>query len=539
MNTPKQSRGWPQSRLEPLATLWGRLSGLPGLIIAVTFGVALLPGVSAAAGRDERLPNIIIILADDLGYGDLRCYNDQAKVDTPNLDLLARRGMRFTDAHSPATVCTPSRYGLLTGQMAFRIPRGGTVFTGVGGPSLIAADRLTLAKMLKRRGYATAAVGKWHLGLTFFDHNGRAIHQGGKEAVLRVDWSRAVRGGPLDCGFDYFFGTACCPTTDWLYAFIEGDRVPVPPTGTIDKSGLPRHPYAQDCRPGFIAPGFPMEEVDLVFLEKSRQFLREHVRRNPSQPFFLYHATQAVHLPSFAAPRFQGKSGAGPHGDFLHELDWIVGQLLDTVDELGVANETVVFFSSDNGPETTAVVHMRSDYGHDGARRWRGMKRDQWEGGHRVPFIACWPGKIPPGSICSHPVCLTDLLATVAELVAFELPHDAAEDSFSILPLLLGRDSPAGRPYLLHQAAGASFLAIRRGPWKYLDHPGSGGNRYENNPLLQRYRIADTAPDAPGQLYNLELDPGETKNLYFEKPEIVQDLKQLLEKSKSAGRSRP
>ncbi|MCP5523688.1 MAG: arylsulfatase [Verrucomicrobiales bacterium] len=482
----------------------------------------------------------MLFLADDLGYGDVSCYNDQAKVPTPNVDRLAREGMRFTDAHSPATVCTPTRYSLMTGQMAFRVPRGGTVFTGVGGPSLIAPGRLTLPGMLRAAGYATAAVGKWHIGLTFLDQDGQPIRGNGVEAVRRVDFSRRIEGGPLDHGFDRFYGTACCPTTDWLYAFIEGDHIPVPPTRLVDKTLLPRHPYANDCRPGLIAPNFPMEEVDLVFLEKSREFLQEHVRSAPDQPFFLYHAAQAVHLPSFAAPSFKSTTGAGPHGDFIHELDFVVGELLTTLDKLGVADNTVVIFTSDNGPETTSVVHMRADYGHDGARPWRGMKRDAWEGGHRIPFLVRWPGQVRPGAVSTQLTSLTDVMATVAAIVDTELPADAAEDSFSLLPVLRGRGGGTIRPYLLEQAfGGARQLSIRRGHWKYLDHPGSGGNNYERNPDLKPFLLPETAPGAPGQLYDLEHDPGETRNLYYEQPGIVQELKVLLEHSKATGRSRP
>ncbi len=493
-----------------------------------------------APAGDATRPNILLILADDLGYGDVRCYNDQSKIATPHLDRLAREGMRFTDAHSPATVCTPSRYSLMTGQMAFRLPNGGIVFTGVGGPSLIAPGRLTLPAMLKQQGYATAAVGKWHVGLTFFDNEGRPVNNSSPEAVQRVDFSRRIEGGPVDCGFDRFFGTACCPTTDWLYAFIENDRVPVPPSGPLDKSKLPRHPYANDCRDGLIAPDFPMEEVDLVFLKKSREFLETHVRQSPGQPFFLFHSAQAVHLPSFAAPQFMGKSGAGPHGDFIHQFDRIVGELMSTLEKLGIADNTLIIFTSDNGPEVTSVVHMRANHGHDGARPWRGMKRDGWEGGHRVPFLVRWPAKVKPGTTSAQLTSLTDVMATLAAIVGAKLPDHAAEDSFDLLPALLGEDKAPIRPYLLTQAfAGERTLSIRRGPWKYLDHPGSGGNRYENNAQLKRFILPETAPNAPGQLYNLDTDPGETKNLYAERPEIVKELKALLEESKATGRSTP
>jgi arylsulfatase A-like enzyme len=500
--------------------------------------VWLVVGVCAASGQEFSRPNILLILADDLGYGDVRCYNDQSKVATPNLDRLAREGMRFTDAHSPATVCTPSRYSLMTGQMAFRVPNGGTVFQGVGGPSLIAPGRLTLPALLKQQGYATAAIGKWHVGLTFFDQDGQPVNNNSLEAVRRVDFSRRIAGGPVDHGFERFFGTACCPTTDWLYAFIENDRVPVPPTGPLDKSKLPKHPYANDCRAGLIAPNFPMEEVDLVFLKKSREFLEQHVSQSPGKPFFLFHSMQAVHLPSFAAPQFQGKSGAGPHGDFIHQLDWIVGELMASLEKLGVADNTLVIFTSDNGPEVTSVVHMRADHGHDGARPWRGVKRDNWEGGHRVPFLVRWPGRVKAGTTSDQLVSLTDVMATVAAITGAALPRDAAEDSFNLLPVLEGRATAPVRPYLLTQGfAGARTLAIRRGHWKYLDHAGSGGNRYDNHPELKRFALPEAAPNAPGQLYDLATDPGETNNLYLARPEVVRDLKALLEKSKADGRS--
>jgi len=500
---------------------------------------AAIPQLRGAGAPDAR-PNIVFILADDLGYGDVSCYNDQAKVPTPNLDRLARAGMRFTDAHSPATVCTPARYSLMTGQMAFRVPRGGTVFEGVGGPSLIAPGRLTLPAMLRAKGYGTTCVGKWHIGLTFFDKDGQPIRGNGVEAVQRVDFSRRIEGGPMDHGFDRFFGTACCSATDFLYAFIEGDRIPVPPTRMLDKSKLPKHPYALDNRAGLIAPDYDLEELDMVFLKKSREFLEQHAKSHPEQPFFLLHSMDAVHLPSFAAQQFQGRTKAGPHGDFIHELDYVVGALLATLDKLGVADNTLVIFTSDNGPETTSVVHMRADYGHDGARPWRGMKRDDWDGGHRVPFIVRWPGQVKPGTTSAQLTSLTDVMATVAAIIGADLPNNAAEDSFNLLPALLGQDSGPIRPYLLQQAfGGPRYLSIRRGKWKYLDHTGSGGNRYDNNPELKPFMLPETAPGAPGQLYDLEADPGETKNLYFDQPQIVRELKTLLDQSKASGRSRP
>jgi len=515
----------------------GEMKYVHPLLIALL----LVPPAALHAADSPRpaQPNIVIILADDLGYGDVGCYNSQSKVPTPHLDRLAGEGMRFTDAHSAATVCTPSRSSLMTGQMAFRIPGGGKVFTGVGGPSLIAAGRLTLPAMLRAKGYATAATGKWHVGMTFRDKDGQPVSDNGVESVQRVDYSRRVEGGPLDRGFDRFFGTACCPTTDWLYAFIDGDRIPVPPTVLLDKSKLPNHAYSEDCRGGFIAPDFPMEEVDMVFLEKSREFLEQHVSQSPDKPFFLYHACQAVHLPSFPGKEFKGKTQAGPHGDFIFEFDSVVGELMQSLERLKLADNTLVIVTSDNGPETTAVVNMRSDHQHDAARPWRGMKRDDWEGGHRVPFLLRWPGHVKPGTTSDQLLSLTDVMSTVAAIVGAKLPDDAAEDSFNMLPALLGQANQPIRPYLLQQAfGGARWLSIRRGAWKYLDHQGSGGNNYDT-PLLKPFALKDTAPDAPGQLYDLSKDPGETTNLYQENPQIVKELKAKLDESKRSGRSAP
>lgn len=507
------------------------------IVVVMWMMVSHLHG--AEPTRAERLPNIVLILADDLGYGDVGCYNPEAKVATPNIDRLAADGVRFTDAHTPATVCTPTRYSLMTGQMAFRVPRGGTVFTGAGGPSLIAPGRLTLPRLLQDRGYTTAAIGKWHIGLTFRDADGKAIHENGLDAICRIDFSRRIEGGPIDHGFDRFFGTACCPTTDWLYAFIDHDRIPSPPTKTLAKATLPKHPYADDCRPGLIAPDFPMEDVDIVFLEKSREFLEGHVRAKSDKPFFLFHATQGVHLPSLASRQFQGTSGAGPHGDFLAELDFIVGELMRELDRLGIANDTLVMVTSDNGPEVTSVVHMRADYGHDGARPWRGVKRDAWEGGHRVPLVIRWPGHVQAGTTSDELVSLTDILATVAAITGSDLPHDAAEDSFSLLPVLDGIAQEPIRPYLLTQAfRGSKTLSIRRGRWKYIDHPGSGGNDY-SVPPLSAFALPEAAPEAPCQLYDVAADPGETTNLASRHPEIVRELQALLEASKASGRSRP
>ncbi|MGC6426040.1 MAG: sulfatase family protein [Akkermansiaceae bacterium] len=490
--------------------------------------------LSLLAGA-EKLPNIVFILADDLGYGDVGCYNSSSKIPTPNLDRMAREGMRFTDAHSPATVCTPTRYSLLTGRMCFRTGRS-RVFSGVGGPCLIEDDRLTLPAMLKTKGYQTAIFGKWHVGMSFFDKEGARIEKRGLEAVKMIDYSRPIEGSPIHYGFDQFFGTACCPTTDWLYAYIEGDRIPVPPVKQIDKSTLPKHPYANDCRGGMIAPDFDLEEVDLVFLKKSLEFLKAQKK---GQPFFLFHSMQAVHLPSFPAKQFQGKTKFGPHGDFIFQMDWIVGELMKTLKDLGLAENTIVMFGSDNGPEVPTINAMRRDHQHDGAKPWRGVKRDQWEGGHRTPFIVKWPGVVKPGSVSDEIVSLTDVFSTCASITGATFPRSAGEDSFDLIQVLKGTQGPeALRPYLLQQTF-ALKLSIRQGDWKYIDHKGSGGSNYEKPGAwgMKKYALPDNDPEAPGQLFNLNDDPGETTNLFSKHPEVVKKLKALLEESKASGRT--
>ena len=492
------------------------------------------PTTSATQAADT--PNVLVILTDDLGYGDIACYNPDSKIPTPHIDQLAADGMRFTDAHSPATVCTPTRYSMMTGRMAFRTGFGG-VFSGVGGPCMIKEDRLTLPEMLRAKGYATALFGKWHIGMSFFDKEGKHITERGIKGVQMIDYTRPIPDGPIARGFDQFYGTACCPTTDWLYAYIDGDRIPVPPTKVLDKTDLPKHPYSVDCRPGMIAPDFDLEEVDLVFLEKSRKFLETHVKEKPEQPFFLFHSMQAVHLPSFPADQFKGKTKSGPHGDFIYEMDWIVGQLMETLEKLGVADNTIVMFASDNGPEVPTVIAMRRDHQHDGSRPWRGVKRDQWEGGHRTPFIVRWPAKIKAGTTSDQLVSLTDIFATCAAITGTKLTNDDAEDSFNLLPILDGSQGKKSlRPYLLEQTW-TMQMSVRQGDWKLLDHKGSGGNRYGGE--LKQYAIEDNDPDAPGQLYNLAKDPGEIDNVYSKNPEIVKELKAILEQTKKSGRSAP
>lgn len=498
--------------------------------------------VTASSHLPAEKPNILLILTDDLGYGDVACYNQESNIPTPQLDRLAAEGMKFTDAHSPATVCTPTRFSIMTGALCFRTGKS-PVFTGAGGPCLIKEGRLTLPELLQDAGYATAMFGKWHIGLTFYDKEGQAIHDNSLQAIKRIDFSRRIDGGPLDHGFDQFFGTACCPTTDWLYAYIDGDRIPNPPVGPIDKSPYPKNPYTNDFREGLASEEFNAAEVDMVFLEKSRAFMREHVKSKPDQPFFLFHSMQAVHLPSIPAEQFRGKTEAGPHGDFIYQMDWIVGELMSELEALGIAENTLVILCSDNGPEVPTVINMRKTHQHDGARPWRGVKRDQWEGGHRTPLIMKWPQRIQAGSVSDQIINLTDLFATCAAIVEIDLSNDMVEDSYNMLPVLEGGFTDGMlRPYMIQQTHWSQEKSIRVAQWKYLDHKGSGGNDYDRDRSdwsMKPYKLPDTDPDAPGQLYDLATDPGETTNLYSKRSDKVKELKTLLDASVASGRSAP
>ena len=496
-----------------------------------------------AEAKESALPNIIIIYADDLGFGDLSCYNDQCAYQTPNLDRMAAEGVRFTDAHSPSTICSPSRYGLYSGQQIYRSTgRGGGAFEGPGGPSYLKPGTLTLGAMLKSKGYRTGVFGKWHVGLTWFDKEGKRLG-GGFENSLLIDYEKSTPliDGPNERGFDESFVTPNCPTTDPLYIHIENGMVPVPACQRHKRDNLPNPggKWRWDNDEGWMAPGYEFVKADLLFYDKTREFITRHRQNHPEQPFFAVFSTQIAHAPVLPAPEFNGATEAGPRGDFVWELDALVGRVLNLIDDLGMDEETLILFNADNGAETMHVNWMRQDHDHDPSGNWRGMKRDAWEGGHRVPFIARWPGRIPEGQVSDQMTNTTDIFATLASVVGYELPDDAATDSFDMLPAMLGiqDEDESIRPHLLTQSFRGEFQ-IRKGKWKYLDHRGSGGNRYDRSPMDQ-YALPDTAPDAPGQLYDLEKDPGETTNLYFKEENKREELKILLERLKTSGRSAP
>ncbi len=515
-----------------------RIVPMKNVLVSLLLGLTSL-GTTIA----QELPNIIIVYADDLGYGDLNCYNDSAAYYTPNLDRMAQEGVMFTDAHSPSTICSPSRYGLFSGQQIYRSTgRGGGAFEGPGGPSYLKPGTLTIAQMLKTKGYRTGVFGKWHVGLSWFDKDNNRLGNGFKNALL-IDYEKSTPliDGPNTKGFDESFITPNCPNTDPLYVYIENGMVPIPASERHHRDKLPNPggKWLWDNDEGWMAPGYNFLEADLIFYDKTRQFITDHRKNTPDKPFFAVLSTQIAHAPVLPAPQFNGATNAGPRGDFVWELDAIVGQVMELVKELGIDDNTLIMFNADNGAEIVHVDWMRQDYNHDASGGWRGMKRDAWEGGHRVPFIARWPGVFPKGLISDQLTNTTDIFATVASIVGYKLKDKDATDSYDMLPAMMGtqKKEESIRPYLLTQSFRGEFQ-IRQGKWKYLDHKGSGGNNYESD-LLKRYALPETAPDAEGQLFNLETDPGETTNLYYLEAEKRKELQQILLQSKTSGRSAP
>ena len=499
-------------------------------------------GLTAAVPA-SKLPNIIIIYADDMGYGDLSCYNAKSAYKTPRLDQMAAEGIRFTDAHSPSTICSPSRYGLFSGQQIYRSTgRGGGAFEGPGGPSYLKPGTLTLGGMLQKKGYRTGIFGKWHVGLTWFDKDGKRLGGGFKNSLL-IDYEKSTPliDGPNKRGFDESFVTPNCPTTDPLYLYIENGMVPVPASERHRRDTLPNHggKWRWDNDEGWKAPGYEFENADQLFYQKTEKFIRNHREKTPGKPFFAVLSTQIAHAPVLPSKGFLGATKAGARSDFIFELDALVGRVIDLVKELGIDEETMILFNVDNGAETMHVAWMREDHNHDPSGGWRGVKRDGWEGGHRVPFIVRWPGVIPEGQVSAQMTNTTDIFATLASVIGYDLADEDARDSFDMLPAMLGKQDPKKsiRPHLLTQSFRGEFQ-IRKGNWKYLDHKGSGGNGYEKG-ILKKYALEEKEPDAPGQLYNLETDPGETTNLFFKNEMKRKEMQALLKKLKDSGRSAP
>ncbi len=447
-------------------------------------------------------PNIIFILADDLGYGDLTCLNPDSKIETPNMDRIANEGMYFTDAHSGSAVCTPTRYGVLTGRYCWRTPLKSGVLWG-SSPLLIEHDRMTVASLLKKHGYRTGGVGKWHLGLGDEDP---------------TDYAKPLSAGPHTVGFDYYFGIPA--SLDMVpYLYFENDRVVEQPTETVDE----KREGGVFWRGGAIAPNFTFEGVLPTFTKKALNFI-DDCAETPEQPFFLYFPLSAPHTPWVPTEEFQGATNAGIYGDFVKQVDWTVGQILKKLDEHTLAENTLVILTSDNGSDERFIGEQ---YQHEANYIFRGQKSDAWDGGHRVPYLVRWPGKIKAQSTSDETICLTDFMATVASIVGEELPDNAGEDSYDILPAYTGSNETPIREATVHHSVSGIF-AIRQGDWKLIHCKGSGGWSLNEE---------DAPQDAPWQLYNLKDDVGEKVNVYDEHSEIVQKLHNLLQEYKTSGRS--
>ncbi len=485
--------------------------------------------LSAFASAAEK-PNIVFILADDLGIGDVRCFNPDGKIATPNMDRLAAGGMKFTDAHTPSAVCTPTRYGLLTGRYNWRTKLQSGVLGGLS-PRLIEQGRLTVAQMLKDEGYATACVGKWHLGMDWAKHEGKAVEELNiekPEQVWSVDFTKPIANGPNAVGFDYYFGIAA--SLDMVpYTFIENDHVTKVPTKEIAFPMMTDRENGGQTRKGPAAEGFEAVDVLPTLAGVASGWITTAAKQK--RPFFLYLPLNAPHTPINPLPEWKGKSGLNAYGDFVMQVDAAVGTVLAALDEAGVAKDTLVVLTSDNGCSPQAKFDELRAKGHDPSAGFRGHKADIFEGGHRVPFIVRWPGKVKPGASVADIVCLTDFMATAAEIAGVKIPANAAEDSVSFLPALLGTDGPKRTTLVSHSINGS--FAIRDGNMKLCLCAGSGG---WSVPKPGTPAEKDLPAD---QLYDLAADRAESKNLAAEKPDAVKRLSELLDKTIADGRSTP
>ncbi len=458
-------------------------------------------------------PNIVVILADDLGYGDVSCLNpDLGKIPTPHIDRLASEGITFTDAHSSSSVCTPTRYSLLTGRYNWRTRLQRSVLLGFSEP-LIAPGRLTVAALLQSRGYRTACFGKWHLGLTLPTTDGKPQQRDG----ANIDWKGTLSNSPVHHGFDHFFGISASLDMP-PYIYIQNDRFVGECTTT--KTFLREGPAEADFEAVDVLPTIGTKAAGFIASQK------------PGTPFFAYIALTSPHTPIVPSPEWQGKNEVGPYGDFTMQTDAVIGKIIQAVDDAGFRENTLVIVTSDNGCSRDAGITDLLARGHHPSARFRGSKADLWDGGHRIPFIARWPRTVKPGTSCSRTICQTDLMATCAELAGTTVPETAGEDSVSFAPALAGMPIPATRQGIIHHSISGHF-AYRQDQWKLLLARGSAGWTAP----AEAQAIKDGAPAA--QLYDLENDPGETNNLYASQPEIADRLLKQLEADIKRGRSTP
>ncbi len=506
---------------------------MQNLLSKQNLGISCLLLFSGACSpeKEQTRPNIVILYADDMGYGDLNIQNPDSKIPTPYLDQLARDGMRFTDAHSSSGVCSPSRYALLTGTYHWR--RQHSIIGSFGGPFFNDSD-ITLPQVLKDNGYSTGMIGKWHLGW-----NWEYINEPSMEAILfnrphtvvqpqDIDWSKPITGGPVDRGFDYYFGDGTINFPP--YAWIENDRVLEAPTEVMlpDNIGFETAEEAWEFRPGPRVKGWNPYKVLPTMTEKAVEWIDN---QSKDQPFFLYFSFTSPHTPIIPNEEFIGKSEAGGYGDFVYQTDWVVGQILNALKENGFEDNTIVIFSSDNGPERFAYQRAVT-YDHFSMGDLRGVKVDIWEGGHRVPMIMKWPGRIEPGAVSDKLVSQIDYMATLAETIGISLPEGSAPDSYNFLPTLLGEEYTFPEREILIHNTYASRWAVRHGDWLYMD-TNSGEHRIMPQFFKDLRGYTDFETD--GLLFNLKDDPGQRVNLFEQYPERVRAMHQLIDDYKATG----
>jgi arylsulfatase A len=489
----------------------------------------LLATLSATAQTKKatiNAPNIIYILADDLGYGDLKCFNPNSKIPTPNLDNMAKNGIKFTDAHTSSAVCTPTRYGILTGRYNWRSSLKSSVLSGYS-KSLIKQKQTTIAEMLKIQGYSTAYIGKWHLGWDWnFIKADDKLDIDDLNTAPEVDFSIPVKNGPSTHGFDYSFGFS--GSLDMApYVYVENDKatmVPSKNTVSVDEKGY--------WRKGLTSDDFNHSNLLQDLTDKAVNYINKKAKSN--SPFFLYFPLPAPHTPILPTTEFLGKSNTNMYGDFVMQVDDVVRQIRETLKKQGISENTMLVFVSDNGCSPRANYEELAKVDHNPSYVFRGHKADIFEGGHRVPFILEWPEKVMKNTSSNKTICTTDFFATCADIVGYKIQDGEAVDSYSMLPIITGKSDEIIREYTVHHSINGSF-AIRKGNWKLILCPDSGGWSY---PTPQEYKA--NKMDLPAmQLYNLAADIGEKNNLINEYPEKAAELKAAIKKIILNGRSTP
>jgi arylsulfatase A len=495
------------------------------LYVILSAGLVPAPNLTAA---ESQPPNLLLLYADDMGYGDLGANNPASKIPTPNLDRLAAEGMRFTDGHSSSGICSPSRYALLTGRHHWRDFHG---IVNALEPSVFRKGQLTLPQMLREKGYTTACIGKWHLGW-----NWDAIRKPGTPPksiqYTDFDWSKPVPDGPLDHGFDHYFGD--CVINFPPYAWIKDDRLVKPPDTNFTKNPIAPKEGSWECRPGPGCSDWDFYQNLPTLTRQAVEYVRS--RKGQSQPFFLYMAFPSPHAPIIPNDEFDGKSQAGPFGDYVFQTDDASGQLLSALREAGLDQNTIVIFTADNGPENYAYARDEK-FDHWSSEPFRGLKRDTYEGGHHVPFLIKWPGVTKPGTVSDALISQVDFMATLGALLNYDLPRNAAEDSHNFLPWLQGKTKTPPRTTIVHNT-NAKEYAIRHGDWLLVD----GKTGYTSRPAPPEWNAKHHQPpddDQPVELYNLKEDVGQRHNLAAQQPQKIAELQVLLKKLREQGHSAP